>query len=187
MGNIKKMFVEFKSIFVSEDLLKENEEHANIVTATTMLNIFVIFLITWFLTYLNIFKMGLTIMNSVMIRCLLLLVIPAVICFIIKGKGKWIKHFLFICFVTLLAIADAMLKYNVTLIMVLPIILAARYYNKRFTISVSVLIMVLFAISTWMSVKIGQQDINTYNLIIPKGTTITINSTLRDAVTRNRC
>jgi len=33
-----------------------------------------------------------------------------------------------------------------------------------------------------MSAKIGQQDINSYNLIIPQGTTITIDSTLRDAI-----
>ena len=51
MDNIRKMFVEFKSVFASEDLLKENEEHANIVTASTMLNIFWIGLITWVFTY----------------------------------------------------------------------------------------------------------------------------------------
>ena len=184
MDSIRKMFNEFKSIFISEDILKENEEHANIVTASTMLNIFWIFLLTWVLTYFNIFKIGLETMNTIMIRCIFLLVIPASICFYIKGKGRWIKNLLFICFVLLVAMADAMLKYNVTLIMILPIVLAARYYNKIFTIGVAIATTVIFAISTWMSVSIGQQDINTYNLIIPEGTTITINSTLRDAVTK---
>ena len=36
-----RFFVEFKSIFIGNDVLKENEEHANIVVATTMLNIFI--------------------------------------------------------------------------------------------------------------------------------------------------
>ena len=184
MESLKKMFVEFKSIFVSEDLLKENEQHANIVTASTMLNIFWIALLTWILTYFNVFKIGITMMNAIMARCMLLLVIPATICYLIKGKGKWMKHLLFICFTIFLSMADAMLKYNVTLIMVLPVILAARYYNKRFTIGVSVITTLVFIISALESVNMGQQDLNTYNLIIPKGTTITINTTLRDAVTQ---
>lgn len=182
MENIKKIFYDFKSIFVSEDILKENEEHANIVTATTMINIFFIFLLTWVLTYLNIFKVGMVIMNAMMIRCVILLVIPAIICFIIKGRGKWIKHILFICFTIILAMADSILKYNVTLIMILPIILAARYYNKLFTIGVATATSIAFVIATFMSINIGQQDLNSFNLIIPEGTTITINSTLRDAV-----
>ena len=73
MDNIKKMFGEFKSIFVSEDLLKENEEHANIVTASTMLNLFWISLITWALTYFNIFKIGLPTMNMVVTIAFILL------------------------------------------------------------------------------------------------------------------
>ena len=181
MNAIKKMF---KSIFISEDILKENEEHANIVTASTMINIFWIFLITWILTFFNIFKIGISIMNIMMIRCVLLLVIPSIICYIIKGKGKWIKHLLFICFIALIATADELLKYNVTLVMVIPVILAARYYNKKFTIGVAVATTIIFAISTYLSINIGQQDINTYNLIIPKGTTITIDTTLRDAITK---
>ena len=32
MSKVRRMFGQFKSIFVSEDLLVENEEHANIVT-----------------------------------------------------------------------------------------------------------------------------------------------------------
>ena len=51
MELFKSKFAEFKSIFFSEDLLKENEEHANIVTASTMLNLFWILIITWVLTY----------------------------------------------------------------------------------------------------------------------------------------
>ena len=39
MEIFKNGFKEFKSIFVTENLLKENEEHANIVTASTMINL----------------------------------------------------------------------------------------------------------------------------------------------------
>ena len=183
MSNIERMFNEFKSIFVSEDLLKENEKHANIVTAATMLNVCWFCIIAWVLTFFGIFKVGMNIMNSIVIRCLVFLALPVTICYAKKGEGKWIKHVLFIAFTILLAMADSMLKYNVTLVMILPIILSARYYNKRFTVWVAAFTTILFIISTFMSVNIGQQDINSYNLIIPEGTTITINGTLRDAIT----
>lgn len=182
MEKAKKLFSEFKSVFVTEDVIKENESHANIVTATTMLHIYIIALIAYILAYFNVFKTGTTIMNIIVSRGIFLLVIPALICFALKGNKKWIKYVLFISFTLLLAIADAILKYNVTLIMVIPIVLASRYYIKKFTISVAIITTIVFAISCYMSVNIGQQDINSYNLIIPQGTTITINSTLRDAI-----
>ena len=184
MELFKNKFAEFKSIFFSEDLLKENEEHANIVTASTMLNLFWIFIIKWILTYFNILKVGLNIMNLVLIYTIILLLIPSIICYLRKGKGEWIKHYLFISFTVLLAIADMILKYNVTLVMVLPVILAARYYNKNFTLSIAIFTSILFIISTTFCINIGQQDLNSYNLIIPKGTTITIDKTLRDALSQ---
>ena len=182
MSKVIKFFKQFRSFFISEDLLKENEEHANIVTATTMFNMYLICLITWTLTYFNVFKVEHGIMNIVLIISTILLLVPATMSFVLKGKGKWLKNVLFTCFVIMLSIADATLKNFVTLLMAVPLILAARYYNKKFTIAVSFLITITFIISTYMSVKIGQQDINTYNLIIPEGTTITVKSTLRDAI-----
>lgn len=184
MSQFKRLFYEFKSIFVSDDILKENEEHANIVTAATMLNVFWICAIAWALTYFEIFKIGMATMNSVLSRAIVLLAIPAVVCYINKGKSKWVKNMLFICFTIMLAMADALLKYNVTLVIVLPIILSARYYNKSFTIGIAALTTIAFTISVFMSVNIGQQDLNSYNLIIPENTTITVNETLRDAVTK---
>lgn len=182
METAKKIFGEFKSVFITENVLKENESHANIVTATTMVHIYLIALITYFLVCFNVFKVGTAIMNIILTRGFFLLVIPALICFFYKGNKKWIKNMLFISFTILLAIADAILKYNVTLIMVIPIILASRYYIKNFTIGVAIITTIVFAISCYKSVKIGQQDINSYNLLIPQGTTITIDSTLRDAI-----
>ena len=56
MEKAKKLFNEFKSVFVTDDVLKENESHANIVTASTMIHIYVIILITYILVYFNVFK-----------------------------------------------------------------------------------------------------------------------------------
>ncbi len=91
MEKVKEMFVEFKSIFFSKDVLKENESHANIVVATTMIYLFLICVITFLLVSFNIFKVGTTVMTAVLITNFLLLAIPAIICFIIKENNKWIK------------------------------------------------------------------------------------------------
>jgi len=182
LENIKKMFKEFKSIFVSEDLLKENEQHANIVTAATMLNVFWLCIIVWILTYSEVFKIGMEMMNSMIIRAFILLAIPACICYLKRGNGKLIKHVLFICFTIMMGMADALLKYNVTLAMVLPIILSARYYNKNFTLGIATLTTIVFCTSAFMSVNVGQQDLNSYNLIIPQNTQIVVDGTLRDAI-----
>lgn len=184
MSNLKNLFVNFKSIFVSEDILKENEEHANIVTASTMLNLFWIGLITWILTYFNLFKIGISTMNKVVAIAFVLLVMPSIICYIVKGKGRWIKHILFISFIITVAIADAWLKYNVTLFMVLPIILAARYYNKRFTLAIAIATTIMFILSAWIGIYLGEKDLNIYNPLLTEGTNMTISSTIKAEVSK---
>ena len=184
MKFFKKMYTNFRSIFISEDILKENEKHANIVTASTMLNLFWISLIACALTYFNVFKIGLPIMNGVVGIAFLLLVIPAIICYIAKGKGEWIKHILFISFIIAVAIADAWLKYNVTLFMVLPVVLAARYYNKRFTLATAIATTIVFTISAWIGVYVGEKDLNIYNPLLNKETNITINTTIKAEVSK---
>ena len=184
MKIFKKMYNNFKSIFISEDILKENEKHANIVTASTMLNLFWISLIACALTYFNVFKIGLPTMNGVVAIAFILLVIPAIICYIAKGKGEWIKHILFISFIIAVAIADAWLKYNVTLFMVLPVVLAARYYNKKFTLATAIATTIVFTISAWIGVYVGEKDLNIYNPLLNKETNITINTTIKAEVSK---
>ncbi len=144
------------------------------MTASTMMNLFWISVLTWILTYFNIFKIGLVIMNAVVLRAFILLVIPAIVCYLIKGKGKWIKHLLFVCFIITVAMADVMLKYNVTLFMVLPVILAARYYNKCFTLAAAIATTIIYIFSALVGINVGEQDLNIYNPILPQGTILSI-------------
>ena len=95
-------------------------------------NIFIKILMYVFSVILPIIILLLTLVLSPEVTTSILL-IPSLICYRRKGQGKALKHILFICFTILLAFADMILKYNVTLVMILPIVLAARYYNKKFT------------------------------------------------------
>ena len=151
MESFRKIIAGFKSIFISDDILKENEEHANIVMANTMINVFLLAIPVAILAFLGILNARLKMMTYMMIASFFLLVIPAMICHINKGKGSWLKYILFTCFTIVIACLDAVLKYNVTLAMVLPIILSARYYNKKFTLEIFYFTIILFIISTFIS------------------------------------
>ncbi len=182
MTRTRQLFAEFKSIFVTEDLLQENERHANIVTATTLFNIFLILLLTYVLVYLDFFKLNLETTGKICGLASLLLFLPSCICFILHGNGKWLKQVMFICITFMLALADAMLKYNVSFVMVIPVILASRYYNRAFTVGVAILTVIFFGCAVTYGARNGIQDLNTYNLIIPEHTVIEVDGRLRDAL-----
>ena len=151
MGQIKKMFVEFRSIFSSEDVLKENETHANVVVATTMLNLFIVILVSWILNRIGIIQTEAINMTRFLIFSSITLGIPATICFIFKGKKKWLKYVLLIAFIITLSNVDKNMTYITSLLMVIPVILSARYYSKKFTINIATVTMLAFVISAFIS------------------------------------
>ncbi|MBR2787360.1 MAG: PP2C family protein-serine/threonine phosphatase [Clostridia bacterium] len=176
MNQVKKIFVEFKSIFKTEDVLKENEEHANIVTATTMINIFFMMILVWLLNYFDIFHFDKRIINAVVIRGTIGLLVPAFLCLILKGKGKALKAILIISLIMILALISSTLTYTVSLLMVIPVILSSRYYAKKFTIAISIISIIVFAMANFMSARIGIIDLN-YVSIEPNEN-VTINKNL---------
>lgn len=146
MATVKKMFSEFRSIFVTENVLKENERHANVVTATSMLNLFLIILISWILIEVKIFKPTDALNNYVVLNSFLGLFVPAIICFILKGEKKWLKYMLLGMFILILGTIDSHMSYMSAFLMVIPIILSARYYKKFFTILTSIVTFIVFLI-----------------------------------------
>ena len=185
MSKIKNFFASFKTIFTGEDVLKENEKHANMLTSTIMFNILIVQIIVLILNYINILDTGLlgTQINYVIIYFIgaaILLLITSIICFILKGKGKYLKHVLFMVFIGTLALMSSILTYSIVLAIAVPIVLASRYYSKKFTIFVAIASIFMFGISAYIGTFIGWTDLN--NTKIPEGTTITIDTTLEDAV-----
>ena len=151
MEHIRKMFVEFRSVFSTNDVLKENESHANVVVATTMLNLFVVILISWILNNLGIITSETTNMNGLVIFSIIVLVLPAIVCFMVKGEKSWLKYVLLICFIATLAGIDKKMTHITALLMVVPVVLSARYYSKNFTIIISALTMAFFIVSSFYS------------------------------------
>ena len=187
----KNFFNDFKSVFTGKDVLKENERHANIVVATAMINMFVPLIIIFILAIIVIFKsetkgIGDIILFTIVgfiiasIIGIIGLIIPARICYKRKGEGKNLKYILIASLLITMSLVDMLLSYKATLILVIPIIFAARYYSKKLTVNVAIITAILFAISTYIGAYAGFLDLNYVN--IPQGTTITIQTTLAEAV-----
>ena len=180
MSTVIKWFSEFKSIFVGEDVLEENERHANVVVATTMLNFFIAQIIVSIMSLFGILEIEKKIVILSIIVGIFLLLIPSVICLALKGKGKYLKAILISMLTLVLAIMNSIFTYTLTLTIAFPILLAARYYSKNFTIITAIITIILFSISAYVGSLIGFTDLNYIN--IPKGTKITVETTLEDAV-----
>ena len=163
MKFINRQLAEFKSIFITEDILKENEKHANIVTATTMLNLFFVVVIGWILSQLHFSNTETINMTYAVVNCFIGLCIPSIICFILKGEKTWLKYLLFGSFIISLVTIDNKMTYTTAFLMVIPVILSARYYKKQFTILVSVVTLISFLLFSFIA---GVDYIRNYHSII---------------------
>lgn len=180
MSAVKKFFVEFKSIFTGEDVLKENERHANIVVATVMFNIFILAVIIYILTVIGLFNVNKSLMLDATLRSTFTLFVPSIIAFILKGKGKYLKFILLIFLTLSIGSIYSLLTYTATLLLIIPVLLAARYYSKNFTIFVAVITVVMLGVVEFLGIHIGLLDLNYVEL--PKGTNLTIETDILDAV-----
>lgn len=180
MSKIIKFFAGFKSIFTGKDVLKENEEHANIVVATTMLNIFITAILIYILTISGLFNVNKSLMLDATLRSVFTLFIPAIVAFILKGKGKYLKYLLIVFLTISIGSIYSLLTYTTTLLLIVPILLAARYYSKKFTIFAAIISIIMLGFVEYLGVQFGLLDLNYVEL--PKGTTIVIETNIEDAV-----
>ena len=164
----------------SESALEENERHANIVTAIIMINFFFAQIIICILTLLDVLILEKNMAILFMAIGVIFLLIPSIICLKIKGKGYYTKHILLFLLTTSLAMINALFTYTSIVILVIPIILAARYYSRKFIIYVAILTTIMYGISAYLGTYIGFTDLNYIKL--PKGTTVMIETTLEDAI-----
>ena len=139
-----------------KDILIENEKKANIVTAISMLYLYLLILIIGFLA---LFKIIDAISKNealiILVSGIMTLVIPAIICLIIKGKGKWLKYFLVISMIITISAVDMIVEYySLVLLLSLPIILSARYYSKKFTIFTVILTMLIYILAQYLNIVI---------------------------------
>lgn len=180
MNRIKNFISEYKKSLESEEVLVENERRANIVLATAMLNGFIAQIIICVLSSIDVLDIDKNLAIIFLIIGVILLLIPSIACLVLRGKKKWLKIVLISSFTLVVAVLNSIFTYTLVLSLVFPVLFAARYYSKKFTIFVATLTSIIFAGSVYLGTHIGFTDLNYID--VPKGTTITIKSTLEDAV-----
>ena len=85
-----------------------------------------------------------------------------------------------ICLTLSIGSIYSILTYTSTLLLIVPVLLAARYYSKKFTIFVSILTIAMLGVVEYLGIYYGLLDLNYVEL--PKGTVITIDTNILDAV-----
>ncbi len=172
----------FREKLDPNDVLQSNELEANRLVSFTLIVSSMLVLLVWAINHTGLFHLEADSMDDLTLQALFGLLLPAFICNFFKAERRWIKYLLLIELVIALARADCLLGYNVSLAMAIPVVLSTRYFSKWFTNFIAVLTSVLFAFSTFACAYWdgGLLDLNFYR--VPEGTTLTVNSTLREAV-----
>ena len=165
----------------NDPILRENEVEANHMM-TLVLNVtFVIVAITWILFETNVFYIRIQ-YRGLMIFNLALIAIVTWISLYFKHEKAWIKYIQMTAAILVYAVTTLVLTYNVPFLAAIPILLSIRYFNKRYTIHISIISVIVFFLAYVLGANYGMLDLN-YVQYEP-GTTIVTNEAmwLDDAV-----
>ena len=165
----------------NDPILRENEVEANHMM-TLVLNVtFVIVAITWILFETNVFYIRIE-YRGLMIFNLALIAIVTWISRYFKHEKAWIKYMQMTAAILVYAVTTLVLTYNVPFLAAIPILLSIRYFNKRYTIHISIISVIVFFLAYVLGANYGMLDLNFVQY--EPGTTIVTNEAmwLDDAV-----
>ena len=162
-------------------VLLENEKNANRMMAI-ILNITVVIVgITWFLFESGFFYIRIH-FRELMIFNIVLMALACGVSRYFKYEKPWIKYVLMAAFTVVYAVTTSALTYNVVLLIVVPIVLSVRYFDKKYTRFIGILTIIVFFIAYLYGANHGMLDLNFVQYA--PGTTIVTNEKmwLDDAV-----
>ena len=165
----------------NQAILKENEKNANRMM-TMILNITIIIVaITWLLFETGFFYIRIH-FRELMIFNILLMAAVSWLSRRYDHEKDWIKYALMGAFTVVYAVTTSALTYNVALLVVVPIVLSVRYFDKKYTRFIGLLTIIVFFIAYVYGANHGMLDMNFVQYA--PGTTIVTNEKmwLDDAV-----
>ena len=165
----------------NDPILRENEVEANRMM-TLVLNVtFIIVAITWLLFETEVFYIRIP-YRGLMIFNLVLLALVTWISLYFKHEKTWIKYMQMSAAILVYAVTTLALTYNVPFLAAIPILLSIRYFNKKYTIHISIISAIVFFAAYILGANYGMLDLNFVQY--EPGTTIVTNEAmwLDDAV-----
>lgn len=164
-----------------DKILFENEVNANRMMGQILNVTVVIVAITWALFEYDVFYSRVQI-RWLMVFNIILISFSNFICYRFKYEKSWVKYSLMGTLTVVYAVTTSVLTYNVALLVVIPILLSIRYFNKKYTMSIAFLSVVIFFAAYLYGANHGMLDLNFVQY--SPGTVITTNENmwLDDAV-----
>lgn len=161
-GRKRSFWQAVRDSFVTSEVFYENEVAANRSTAKIMLLTAVILLLSWILNEAGVYKIRHDVFTDVALWGIVELVTPALLCLYFRGKKRWLKYLLIVELTIVLARIDSVLSFHVVLSMMIPVVLACRYYSGSFTRQIAILTTILFGVSAFCGAWF---DMSEYNLM----------------------
>ncbi len=154
------------------ETLWENEINANLFVARILVYTAVIALIIIIFSVLKVFTISSTVMIRYLGIAIVEMLVPAFLCFYLKGKKPWLKVLLMVVYVFVMGYLHMVLGHNVVLCLVFPVVLSVRYYSKPLTSLVSGLTIVSYLVASYVGItrQITRIDLNM--LEVPAGTVL---------------
>lgn len=115
----------------NNSILVRNEYEANRFAAKVMLLTIIFVAMVYVLNFLRIFIVPIPVMSIAMGIATVLLLIPAVIIFILKLEGRWIKYVTVSAAALMVASISTFLAFHVVIMYVYAIAIASLYFSRK--------------------------------------------------------
>ena len=143
----------------NEKVLRENETKANRMIAVILNITILIVAVTWFLFESGFFYIRVS-FRGLMIFNIVLMAVSDGISRYFRYEKEWIKYLLMGTLTLVYAGTTYVLTYNVVLLVVIPILLSVRYFNKKYTMFIAALSIVVFFFAYLLGANHGMLDLN---------------------------
>lgn len=137
-----------------------NEITANVMVGTTLLICFTVMLLALVLNELRVFTADKILMRWAVAAAAFVEVPITILNTKYVGLKPWLKIPLMVDLILVCGILSATLGHNVTLVMILPVIVSTRYFDKKYTLNVAVFTAIVFAAASIINGYFGIMNLN---------------------------
>ncbi|MFZ5352298.1 MAG: methyl-accepting chemotaxis protein [Bacillota bacterium] len=128
-------------------ILIKNEYEANRFSAKIMLLTIIFVALVYVLDLIQIFTVPIDIMSIAMALDTLCLLTPALLVFLLKQQGRWVKYIIVTSAVLMVSITSTFLSFHAILLYVYAVAIASLYFSRKLSLFAVALSVVLISIS----------------------------------------
>jgi methyl-accepting chemotaxis protein len=132
-------------------MLEKNEFEANRFAAKVMLLTIIFVAVIYILDVVGIFIAPVDVMTIAMGAGAVLLAIPALLIFVLKKQGPWVKYVVTISAVLMVSIVITFLSWHTVLMYIYPVAIASLYFSRRLSWFTVILTLVATAVAQVLS------------------------------------